>query len=279
MNLKQMSEPSRVARERLLQVYGRLDSTPSLEPSKETNALFAELVDLCLGADEETSAEILGDPVVGSIRPRLIELCAEGESLLERHWSERVARSEDPVRELRIFPYFTNYERLTNLEAHALRGAEDRPLGKVLFIGSGPLPLTSILLASRLGLVVENIDSDETACRLASKLASRLGLEHRLSFRRANIMEETTLNEYDTVFLAALVGLDRNEKDLVFRHLRSFMRPGAMLAARTAHRLRTMLYPKVVPEDLAGFETKVVVQPMDDVINSVIVAEKPKGLG
>lgn len=52
------------------------------------------------------------------------------------------------------------------------------------------------------------------------------------------------------------------------------MRPGAMLLARSARGLRTLLYPPVDLRAMPGFEVLEVVHPTDDVVNSVVVARR-----
>lgn len=77
------------------------------------------------------------------------------------------------------------------------------------------------------------------------------------------------------VFLAALVGIGREEKARVVAHLAASMAPGAALVVRSAHGARGFLYPVVEMEDLEGFEVLAVHHPDDEVINSVIIARKP----
>lgn len=260
---------------RLRLLHRRLETVTSLEPGDEVDSLFSRLVESCLAADERTAAEVLADPEVARLGPRLVELCSTGEYLLERRWAEEVVASRDPRRTLARFPYYGNYERLTRMELHALRGASAAPVRRVLFVGSGPLPLTSILLAGRYGLSVDNVDQDAPACRLGASLAAGLGLAGSLEFVEADARSLGSVADYDAVFLAALVGLDEREKESVIRRVGEGMRPGASLVVRTAHRLKTLLYPRVDPASLAGLEPQVIVEPVNDVVNSVIVAEKP----
>lgn len=275
---------SRIVRD----LYEQLASAPSLEPSEATNALFSRLVEQCTETDAGTAADVLGDPEVSRLRPRLIELCSEGEYLLERSWARAAVEAANPRAELARFPYHANYERLTQLEVHALLGAveragevhEERRVRRALFVGSGPLPLTSFLLADLYGMKVDNVDSDPEAHGLGTELARATGLSDELSFRLCDAAEVEDLGDYDVVFLAALVGLDEEEKQSIIERLRRRMRPGALLVIRTAHRMKSLLYPKVEPEDLGGFEPQIVVQPLNEVINSVIVARKPaEGVG
>lgn len=267
-------------------LYEQLASAPSLEPSEKTDALFSRLVEQCTQADAGTAADVLSDPEVVRLRPRLIELCSAGEYLLERSWARAAVQAKNPRAELARFPYHANYERLTQLEVHALLGAAERAgdhersrVRRVLFVGSGPLPLTSILLAEVYGMKVDNVDSDPEAHRLGAKLARAAGLAVELSFRLCDAAEVEDLGSYDVVFLAALAGLDEAEKRSIIEQLRQRMQPEALLVIRTAHQMKSLLYPRVEPEDLDGFEPQIVVQPLNEVINSVIVARKPAEAG
>ena len=54
---------------------------------------------------------------------------------------------------------------------------------------------------------------------------------------------ETDWRSFDTVFLAALVGLDSPAKIRVLRNLARRLRPGALVVCRSARGLRSVLYP------------------------------------
>lgn len=247
----------------------------SLEPSQRVNHLFSELVSISTSGSRSDAASVLDDPIVEAIREALWRVCARGEYELERYWARRIGAADDPLVELRRFPYVPNYENLTRLELSALRGVRDAPPRSVLFIGSGPLPFTSLLLAERYGLTVTNIDVDEEACVSGRTLARRLGLSDRLSFLRADAMACDDLSEFDCVFLAALVGMNKREKRRLLRHLAAAMRPRSLLLVRSSQRLRALLYPEVDIHGMEPFVPLLEVHPHDEVINSVIVAERP----
>jgi len=48
-----------------------------------------------------------------------------------------------------------------------------------------------------------------------------------------------------------------------------------LLVVRTAHGLRTLLYPPVDIDLVEGFSAQVVVHPLNEVVNSAIVFEQP----
>lgn len=101
-------------------------------------------------------------------------------------------------------------------------------------------------------------------------------LSKRMFFHTSDVMDVSSseLKEYDVVFLAALVGMDKDEKTKIIEHLEKNMAPGALLMLRSAHGARAFLYPVVDPCDLSGFEVLSVFHPTDEVINSVVIARK-----
>jgi len=261
---------------RLHRLYAGLAAAPTLAPGPAVDALFGELVGLVRYRRGERPDRVLGDPAVRAIQPHLHRLCADGEYALERDWAGRIAAAPDPWAELARFPYHGNYRQLTRLEYHTLRGLGAGPDVRVAFLGSGPLPLTSIVLAHEFGLRVDNVDMDAQAHALGSHVAGVLGLDG-LRFHHGDVLDFDALGDHDVVVLAALVGLDAAGKRRLLRHLRAAMAPGALLLVRSAHRLRSLLYPAVDVDDLVGFTPEVVIQPFNEVINSVIVARRSPG--
>ena len=55
--------------------------------------------------------------------------------------------------------------------------------------------------------------------------------------------ETTKWDEFDVVFLAALVGMDTSSKLAILGSLARKLRPGALVVARSAKGLRSVLYP------------------------------------
>jgi nicotianamine synthase len=261
----------------LLLLHRKLSALPTLSPNAQTNALFSELVRLATSPEgDQVAGDVLADPKIRRIASQLRDLCAAGEIELERAWARCIIASHDPQRELRDFPYLTNYEQLTRLEHYgllALTGGGSRK--RMLFVGAGPLPLSSLLLASQHNHAeIDNLDVDPEAAWLAARVADVLRIRS-LRFRCADVLSYTDIAGYDTVCLAALVGVNPDVKSRVIKHLYQHMKPGALLLVRSAHSLRTLLYPPLNPSDLAGFRPLAVLHPYTEVVNSLIVAQKP----
>ncbi|WP_018333796.1 nicotianamine synthase family protein [Actinomycetospora chiangmaiensis] len=258
-------------------LHEALAACTDLAPGPRTDDLFGRLVALAVDPSAARDADaVLADPAVRTLLPELRQLCAAGEFELERHWARRVVAAPDPAAELARFPYHQNYVDLTRLEHHAVSGLVGDQVGRVLFVGSGPLPLTSLLLAERYGCEVDNLDRVPEAVALADTLASALG-RTGLRFDLGDVVDHEDLAGYDLVYLAALAGLDPDAKLALLEHLARCLTPGTLVLARSAHSLRGLLYPVLDPHDLPGMDTLSVVHPFTDVVNSVVVARVRRG--
>ncbi|CAN0897258.1 Nicotianamine synthase [Linum grandiflorum] len=266
---------------KVCQLYDEISSLETLKPSEDVNSLFTELVHTCMPPNPiDVDTDLF--PEVQEIRSKLIVLCGQAEGYLESHYSAILGSYPNPLDHLEMFPYYNNYLKLSLLEFTLLK--ESHPSlnpKKVAFLGSGPLPLTSIVLATKhlTNATFHNYDIDHEANELASGLVSSdQELSPRMVFHTKDVMEVTDeeLGEFDVVFLAALVGMDKKVKVKVIRHLGKHMRDGAVLMLRSAHGARGFLYPVVKNRDLEvhGFEVDSVFHPMDEVINSVVIAHK-----
>uniref|UniRef100_A0ACD5ZIC0 Uncharacterized protein n=2 Tax=Avena sativa TaxID=4498 RepID=A0ACD5ZIC0_AVESA len=269
-------------------LHAAISKLPSLSPSPEVNALFTALVAACVPPSPVDVAMLGGK--VQRMRDELVRLCADAEARLEAHCSDALAALDHPLRHLRLYPFYDNYVALSDLEHRLLsRHAPDRLAApaRVAFLGSGSLPLSSLLLAARHmpDAAVDSFDRCGDANDRARRLLLRRddgggGVATRMSFRTADVEGLThELGAYDVVFLAASVGVAvaGEQKARVIAHLGQHMADGAALVVRSARGARGFLCPVVDPADVArgGFQVLAVHHPENKVIiNSVIVARK-----
>ncbi|KAF5208222.1 Nicotianamine synthase [Thalictrum thalictroides] len=260
-----------------MQIHASICKLESLRPSKQVNTLFTQLVNLCT---LPSSIDITNLPSeVQLMRESLIKLCGHAEGLLELKFANFLVNIQQPLDHLNVFPYYGNYVKLASLEHRILSDNGVVHPKRVAFVGSGPMPLTSFVLATdhmpRTHFV--NFDIDESANNVARQIvASDDELESRMKFETCDIMEvKDKLGEFDCIFLAALVGMDKKEKIKIVAHVRKYMKAGGVLLIRSANGARGFLYPVIDENDLVGFELLSVFHPTDDVINSVILVRKP----
>lgn len=268
--------------DRIVTLYERLSALDDLAPSPVVDALFGTLVGTCVATSAPDAAQVLADPRVDGLRPHLLQLCAEGEALLENAWARRALAAGDAGATVARFPYLANYADLTRLEVHALAGAGKAPdrTRHVCFVGGGPLPLSALMLHRELGARVTVVDRDDDAVDLSRRLLARLLPDGAVRVLRADATSADDLAAAvcgcDVVVVAALVGLDRAQKQDVLRTLADAVDPGAFAVVRSADGLRALLYPVVEVQDVtdAGLAPQVLVHPLGDVVNSVLVARR-----
>ncbi|KAG8089996.1 hypothetical protein GUJ93_ZPchr0011g27731 [Zizania palustris] len=271
--------------EKMTGLHAAISKLPSLSPSPAVDALFTELVAACV-PPSPVDVTRLG-PEARRVREELIRLCSAAEGRLEAHYADALAVLDNPLDHLHRFPYYSNYINLSRLEYELL--ARYAPAGRmatrVAFVGSGPLPFSSLVLAARHmpEALFDNYDLDDSANERARRLVrADKDVGARMSFLTADVADlENELGAYDVVFLAALVGVAAEEKAKIIAHLGRHMVDGAALVVRSAHGARGFLYPIVDPADIArgGFDVLAVYHPNDEVINSVIVARKTADAG
>lgn len=262
---------------RVGQLRARLEAVGDLRPSVEVDSLFTELVELCC-----STPPALAQAAMAGLReeaPAVRRLCASGESELETYWAERILAAADPAAELARFPYLRNYRDLVRMELGTVMALGNGAPKRVAVLGSGALPLTGLVLAADYGAKVMHVDRDLASLALGDGVTSALGLTRNVSGVLADLEQpdcaETLLaegiGECDVVVLAALVGEDGTAKREVSRRLAAMVRPDALLLARSAVLLRSLLYPEVRAEDLQDVRVELEVHPYNDVVNSVLV--------
>ncbi|RVW25320.1 Nicotianamine synthase [Vitis vinifera] len=231
---------------RIVQIHANICKLESLRPSKQVNSLFTHLVKLCT---PPSSIDITALPEeIQLIRQSLITLCGRAEGLLELEFSTFLTNVPQALNNLNLFPYYGNYVKLANLEYRILSDNGVVQPKKVAFIGSGPLPLTTLIMATHhmKSTCFDNFDMDESANAVARQLvASDAELQRR------------------------------EEKVKILGHVRKYMKEGGTLLVRSAKGARAFLYPVVEEEDLLGFEVLTIFHPTNEVINSVVLARKP----
>ncbi|KAL1813938.1 hypothetical protein ACET3Z_024003 [Daucus carota] len=262
---------------RVTQLHSSISKLESLRPSKQVNALFTQLVNLCILPSAIDISTIPQETQI--MRQNLILLCGRAEGLLELEFATFLTKVPNPMDNLDLFPYYGNYVKLANLEHTILVQNGVVQPKRLAFVGSGPMPLTSFVLATEhlKYTSFDNFDIDESANNVAREIAStNVDLEKRMKFRTCDILDvKEELKEYDCVFLAALVGMDKDLKVKIISHIRHYMKEGGFLLVRSAHGARAFLYPVVEEDDFSGFEVLSIFHPSDDVVNSVVLVRKP----
>ncbi|KAF2119692.1 Nicotianamine synthase protein-domain-containing protein [Lophiotrema nucula] len=244
-------------------IYTTLNTLSDLSPTPVVNANLSRLVELCIKPySKDLISHVLSIPGFEPLCIQLRHLCSTAEGLLETHWAERLnsatlanpASPSERELHLRNFIYYQNYLDLTRIECATLEAFLHTPKPtprNICFIGSGPLPLTSFCILDRYpDAHVHNIDRDQSALSLSEQLAAKLGYIARMTFSGEDVStmsskskDSTAWSDFDVVFLAALVGMDTSSKLAILESLAKRLKPGTLVVVRSAHGLRSVLYP------------------------------------
>jgi hypothetical protein len=154
---------------------------------------------------------------------------------LEAEQANSILKSRDPWNTLTDFTYLPNYIQLARTE---YRGAGLKPGNTVLFLGSGPLPLTLIVLCHQHGLNGIGIEQYPERAELSRQALEKLGLSNQIRIINGNHqtlpMEETP----DLIMVAA----QAEPKNEIFDHLAGVLPAGTKISYRTYEKgLRRML--------------------------------------
>jgi len=257
----------------IVSIHGKLSSARSLAPSRMVNTNFSKLVGMVNTTLTESSMEILGDKKITAIQGNLRRLSLEGESELERFWAERILGSNCPQATMTEFPYFKNYEIMTDFEVEGMKSCDLHEKHKVLFAGSGSLPLSSIMMAEKHGFNVDNLDIDKKACTISRNIIKSLNLSNKVRVINKNIFDITNFSTYNAIFVAAHVGKDEAEKIEVIEHIAKYGEKGTHIILRSVTNLGVLLYPEINIDHLRNIEVLRKYDRPKGVINNIIVGK------
>jgi hypothetical protein len=132
--------------------------------------------------------------------------------------------------------YLARYEDMARSEVEL---AGIRAGDRVLFIGSGVLPITAFEYARQSRCTVDCIDFVAEAIARSRRSAERLELADRVHSLQAR-GETHDPSTYDVI----LVGVLATPKGEILRHLDAHAKPACRIICRTTYGLRQLIYPR-----------------------------------
>ncbi len=190
---------------------------------------------------------------------------------LEIERAGEILRSPDPWGTLRAFPFHPNYERLADMEAH---GAGLGPGDTVAFLGSGPLPLSLVVLARRHGIRGVGIEREPGLWDLSRRVLERLGLADRVRVVQGD-HRLLPLPEPVALVMVAAAATPQAE---IFDHLARALPERALVSHRVyEHGLRRLLDLRGDFRPPPSFREIRRIPPRPPVNNTVVIFRKVRG--
>jgi protein-L-isoaspartate O-methyltransferase len=184
---------------------------------------------------------------------------------LEKQNAYEILDAGEPRIALESFHYYKRYPILVGNEVRlAGFSAGDR----VVFIGGGPLPLTSMLLNTCYGIEGISVEIVPQVAALSRRVLDKLGC----SAIEVVCGDESALADlkHNGVIIAALA----EPKKRIFRIVQNLVASDTKVLYRTYSGMRAILYAPVVSKDLTGFQEVGRVLPTGKVNNTSVLIKK-----
>jgi len=206
------------------------------DPSGHLKAVFQQLDYLiALDVDNISAEGILSNSRFNSAFDAISTFRSQYTAELEAEQANSILKSRDPWNALTNFTYLPNYIQLAQTES---MGAGLKPGDTVLFLGSGPLPLTLIVLCHQHGLNGIGIEQYPERVELSRRVLEKLGLSSQIRIIHGNHLM-LPLAEVPELIMVAAQAEPKNE---IFDHLAGVLPAGTKISYRTYEKgLRRML--------------------------------------
>lgn len=242
----------------------RIKALKSFVPNDEVNSVFSDLVKLALTSRDKID-------ISREDFDYIQKSAALAEYELEK---DSVLQILDDKKKLEEFIYYNNYIKLTRIEWNSLLSCRLHKNHKVLFVGSGPLPLTGLILAKDYGCHVTLMDISSEAIDLSKKLVSKLELSDNIDVVNSDALSFDKYQDFDVIYLAALAGISKGLKKKILDKIKSDSSEKVHLIARSSFGNREILYKPLTDDDIEGFKIDLEVKPHNDVVNSFLILSK-----
>jgi hypothetical protein len=237
--------------------------------SPQLCAAFERLDKLAaLDVDEKSIDKITKSSELSSLLPVISRFRFSYNLKLEIEKARSLLESSNPWKTLQSFTFYPNYMHLANTE---YAGACLKPEDCVLFLGSGPLPLSLITLCHEHGVRGVGIEQDRERADLSREVISRLGLSGSIMIIEGNHFSLPLKSSFDLYMVAA----QAEPKKEIFEYLAKTLPEGSKVSYRIYEKgFRKILDDNMHFELPAGFKEYLRVQPEPPVNNTVVFLRK-----
>jgi len=234
-----------------------------LTPKTETDLAFSKLVKLVLNSKVDLLKNIKKSDL-----QKLQQNCAIGEYELEKSWAHK---------DIKTFPYYQNYVDLTKLEWETFQSINKNPIKSqnILFVGSGPLPLTTIILAQKYNLSCTIVDNNKEAVEISKLLIKNLNLHNKIKIIHSDAKKFKKYSDFNIIYLAALAGTTSQTKNAILQKIKKDTKKDTYILARSSWGNRRLLYNPIGQTFFKLFTPILEVHPHNHVVNSFIVFQNP----
>ena len=255
--------------EEIMDIYSSLkglkDDEIYQDPSNHLKTVFQRLDYLIAqDIDDESAEAILSNSEFNSALDVIIRFRSMYTAKLEIEHAMSILKSSDSWESLKNFAYLPNYLQLAQTE---YQGAGLRPGDCILFLGSGPLPISLIVLCHQYGLKGIGIEQEPDRAELSRRVLAKLGLSDQIRIIAGNHSTLPLKERTDLVMVAA----QAEPKKEIFDHLANVLPAETKISYRLyekgLRRLLDTFFRYELPEP---FEEYLRVRPKPPANNTVV---------
>jgi len=218
--------------------------------------------------DERVVDALFSDPKLQPVLEGISRLRNLYGLRLEVEVAGSILEAKDPWRALRTFTFYPNYTILGKSEQE---GADLKPGDTVAFLGSGPLPLSLIILCHEHGLKGIGIERDPRWVHISREVVERLGQEANIEISKGDHFSFPLKEECNLIMVAAMA----RPKEEIFGHFARVLPPGTKVSYRIYEKgLRRLLDLDSSFRPRQGFEEIRRIRPDPPVNNTVVFLER-----
>lgn len=185
---------------------------------------------------------------------------------LERENALKILESDDPIATLDSFHFYDRYIGLIENESQLANFNKDKTL---VFIGSGPLPLTLIMFNKVFKCRCIGIEVQKEVAELSRNVIEKLRLNEDI---KIIVGDEKSIEglDYNILMVAALA----EPKERVFANIWEIVNEKTPVLYRTYTGMRAILYSPVTEKDTRGFHKEVMILPKGNTNNTSVLIRK-----
>ena len=171
----------------------------------------------------------------------------------EKYWAKKLLKSTELNETFRSYYNFSLFQWHTQQEFEIVSQYSACEKKRILFIGSGALPVGAINFCRNFHLTVECIDVDSEAIELSQRLVKKLQIDNYFRFHNINVLNFLNFKEFDFIIVAAMVGINKIEKQAIIQHLANHIDRNIPVIFRTVFGIKKMWLPQVQQTDFNQF--------------------------
>jgi hypothetical protein len=208
---------------------------------RDRRRIVGEFETAILHCAEPAAMQALAD--LSPLFPKLNRIYESFETDLEIEFAKTLLSFDVDVRQ------YSFYQRFVTLVSNEVRFAGLKEGDCVTFVGSGPFPISAILLFQTFGIRAIAVERKDGAAGLSREVVKRLGLEKGIDVR---VGEGQHLAINDSC--CAIIALLAQPKGAILHHVFEHYARCTSVLCRTSHGLRQALYRPTDPFSLAPYK-------------------------